>query len=365
MNATALRTRESIATAEEFDPSWSDRLDDLVVQALRASDIDGLLFSNRGFFPHVMTILSRTLELAFGQGDESARRQVHGALFRLYEENFRHGHGGSAVNQFHPFIMRVRNDIERAWERFECGRIDVALDAVPADEEGFSDFFRHYCAGHRLTGHPLFDFIERQATRAEIVRFFAYDSTLVLRFCDLITLAMIGADDEVRGVLAENFWDEMGNGDFSRRHTFLFKRLLRYVGADQVPAAAIETSWQGLAGFNLYMYLSLHRRNYFMSLGCLGSGELMDASQYAKIVKGCERVGFTDRAGLSYYIDHAEADVRHGNEWLDKVLVPLAGKHDGARRDILTGASLRLNATADYYDFLLEELSGTAGVVRP
>jgi pyrroloquinoline quinone (PQQ) biosynthesis protein C len=357
MNATALRAREPLLASEEI--GQADRLDDLVIQALHAPDIDGLLFSNRGFFPRFMEILARTLERAFEHGDEGARHQAHRALFHLYEENFEQGRDGAGNNQFHPFIIRVRNDIERAWERFERARVDVAFEEVPADGQAFSDFFRHYCAGHRLTGHPLFDFIEHAASRAQIVRFFAYNSTLVLRFCDLITLSMIGADDEVRGVLAENFWDEMGNGDFSRRHTFLFKRLLNYVGADKLLAAdrlAMGSSWQALAGCNLYMYLSLHRRNYFMSLGCLGSGELMDSGQYVKIVQGCRRVGFTDREGLAYYIDHAEADVRHGNEWLDKVLVPLIGKYGAARRDIVAGASMRLNMTADYYDFLLGDL---------
>jgi hypothetical protein len=56
------------------------------------------------------------------------------------------------------------------WERFERNRIDASFDQVPADADGFSDFFRRYCAGHRLTGHPLFDFIELEATREEIVR---------------------------------------------------------------------------------------------------------------------------------------------------------------------------------------------------
>lgn len=336
-----------------------ERLDELVAQVLRTPDIDALLYANQGFFPRFMALLSHTLEHAFEASDQAARQQAHRALFLLYEENFEQFGDGAASNQFHPFVIRVRNDIERAWERFERNRIDAPFDQIPADAEGFSDFFRRYCAEHRLTGHPLFDFIEQEATREEIVRFFAYDSTLVLRFCDLITLSMIGADDSVRSVLAENFWDEMGNGDFSRRHTHLFKRLLSYVGADQLLAAdriAMGSSWQALAGYNLYMYLSLHRRNYFMSLGCLGSGELMDSGQYVKIVKGCRRVGFTDREGLAYYIDHAEADVRHGNEWLDQVLVPMVEKYGGARRDIVTGASLRLNTTADYYDFLLRDL---------
>lgn len=354
-------SRHALQIGKPAAQAGDQRLDDLVAQALRAPDIDALLYANQGYFPRFMDILTRTLARAFEAGDQAARHQAHRALFFLYEANFEQV--GDGANQFHPFIIRVRNDIERAWERFERNRVDVSFELVPADGAGFSAFFRDYCAGHRLTGHPLFDFIEQDATQEEIVRFFAYDSTLVLRFCDLITLSMVGADDSVRSVLAENFWDEMGNGDFSRRHSFLFKRLLSYVGADRLLAPglvgdrlAMGSSWQALAGYNLYMYLSLHRRNYFTSLGCLGSGELMDSGQYVKIVNGCRRVGFTDREGLAYYIDHAEADVRHGNEWLDKVLLPLVAKYGGARRDIVAGASLRLNTTADYYDFLLRDL---------
>src|SRR6185437_320688 len=175
--------------------------------------------------------------------------------------------------------------------------------------------------------------------------------------------AMIGADDEIRGELAANLWDEMGNGDPSMRHTVLFRRLLSYVGCEPDGNTASTENyvgihdWQGYAGYNLHLFFSLHRRNYFKSVGCLGSSEFMDGGQYAKILRGCSRVGLEDKDRLAYYASHVEIDAQHGETWLGNVLVPLVLKYPEARSDIVLGAEMRLNVTADYYDSILSKLA--------
>jgi hypothetical protein len=162
--------------------------------------------------------------------------------------------------------------------------------------------------------------------------------------------------------LAANLWDEMGNGDPAMRHTVLFRRLLSYVGHDtDADTASTENfvgvhDWQGYAGYNLHLFFSLHRRNYFKSVGCLGSSEFMDGGQYAKILRGCRRVGLEDMERLAYYASHVEIDAQHGETWLANVLVPLVLKYPQARSEIMLGAEMRLNVAADYYDSMLHKL---------
>ena len=106
------------------------------------------------------------------------------------------------------------------------------------------------------------------------------------------------------------------------------------------------------------MYLALHRRNYFKSVGCLGVAEMMDPAQYEKIVRGCYRVGLQDDRQLAYYVDHVEIDKGHGDGWFDNVMRPLIRRYPEAAFDIASGAVMRLNTGADYYDALLEKLAG-------
>lgn len=347
---------------ERFDEFSRHGLDDTVLGLVRELDLDRFVARDHGFFATFMARLSRTIEDAFGRHNQRALYEVHKSLYHLYEQNFATPGNPQTANQYHPFLVRIRNDIERAWEVFETRRARASRDDIPSDAASFSQYFKDRCLQHRLSRHPLFDFLEYKATRDEIVEFFLHDRALILRFCDLVTMAMVGADDEVRGELAVNLWDEMGNGDPGLRHTVLFKRLLNYIGAEpQLDSASTEAyvgilDWQGFAGYNLHLFFSLHRRNYFKSVGCLGSAEFMDGDQYAKILRGCRRVGMEDEHRLAYYASHVEIDASHGETWLANVLIPLVLKYPEARSEIVLGAEMRLAVTADYYNSILKKL---------
>jgi Iron-containing redox enzyme len=353
--------RPAIAVERVGHPARSG-LDEAVLALVREAELDRVVGTDHGFFKDFMAQLQRALEDAFARREERALRAVHRSLYHLYEQNFATPANPQAANQFHPFLLRVRSDIERAWERFETARAHIRAEDIPTDAAAFSRFFKARCSGHRLARHPLFDFLEFKAGRDELVQFFMNDRALILRFCDLVSLAMIGADEEVRGELAVNLWDEMGNGDPAMRHTVLFRRLLNYVGCEADHATASTEpyvgvlDWQGFAGYNLHLFFSLHRRNYFKSVGCLGSSEFMDSGQYAKILRGCHRVGLEDTERLAYYASHVEIDAGHGETWLANVLVPLVLKYPEARNEIVLGAEMRLNVTADYYDAILARL---------
>src|SRR5688500_16127869 len=90
--ATALRESDRQIAPNELpaalDNNLDERLDELVIQALRAPDIDALLFSNRDYFSRFMRILSQTLKEAFENDNAGARHSAHRALFFLYEQNF-------------------------------------------------------------------------------------------------------------------------------------------------------------------------------------------------------------------------------------------------------------------------------------
>lgn len=338
-------------------------LSELVRRALAAQDLDGFVQQDSTFFLRFMARLSDTLKWAFDAGCEASRFEVHRALYHLYEENLREPRPGEGVNQFHPFVIRVRNEIERAWEAFEHKRLPNIQAELPQDVEDFPAYFQERCFSHKLWSHPLFTFLEQTASRQEVVDFFLHEGTLILRFCDLVVLSMVGAGDEVKRELANNFWDEVGSGEYQNRHTELYKRLLDQAGIDLTGESglsddlAANLGWQGLAGYNLYLNFAFHRRNYFKSVGALGAGELMDPPQYERIVNGCRRVGFGDAAAIAYYTGHSEMDIAHADAWMSGVIVPLIRRHPEAQAEIMTGALLRIQTTADYYDALYAKLS--------
>lgn len=307
------------------------------------------------------------VDRAYGKNEPGALLQVHRALYLLYEDNLRPAGRSIAFNQFNPQIIALRNTLERRWEAFERRRVAVDIDAIPRDRKEFRTFFTNMCAHHPMVGHHLFDFLVDDASREDLVSFFLSDAAVIVRFCDLVVLSMVGVEDEIRPELAENFWDEMGQGRYQERHVKLYRDLLEYAGVN-LPDGSLASDqftdhlhWQGYAGYNLYLFLCLHRKNQFRSLGALGAAEMMDPDQYTKVLAGCRRVGLEDNDKLAYYAGHAEMDIAHGDGWCDNVLLPLVEKYPDRRGEIVEGALMRMNITLDYYDDLFQRLSATQG----
>lgn len=344
-------------------------LSTLVDGFLSHDDLDARLGADEHLFPRFMARLSGTLERAFAGSCPQSRFEAHKSLYLLYEDHIRTPRPGAGANQYHPFIMRIRSEIEKAWESFEAGRVRLDPAEIPDDDLGFERFLKDRVLTNQLADHPLFIFLEERASHEEFRSFLLHEGTLVLRFCDLMVLSMLGVDEEVRSELADNFWDEVGNGDYRNRHTEAFRRLLRHAGLEAddghfLSADMIDRlQWQGLAGYNLYLNGLLHRRNYFKSVGSLGASEIMDPRQYARVLRGCRRVGFDDEQGLAYYADHSELDVAHGEGWLRNVMLPLLRRHPESRVDMVAGALMRINTAADYYDYLHRKLTSRAAVL--
>jgi pyrroloquinoline quinone (PQQ) biosynthesis protein C len=263
-----------------------------------------------------------------------------------------------AVNQFNPTLTRVRNRIERVWLAHEQRRVGVA-SSPPPDADSLVQALKQLWANHPVATHPLFDFLEKDASREQIVAFFKSDSALNIRFFDLILYSMIGSREGVRRELAQNLWDESGRGEAARSHVSLFQRLLEAVGVGRArDNHARELGWEGLAGYNLFMLTCLNRQHYFKLLGIMAMTELLDPLQYEKLTRGCRRVGLGGSNELEYYDEHVTIDVIHGDGWLSNVIKPIVGETPQVSSDILTGAALRLVTCNDYYDSLYERLAG-------
>ncbi|MFW8253808.1 iron-containing redox enzyme family protein, partial [Klebsiella pneumoniae] len=74
---------------------------------------------------------------------------------------------------------------------------------------------------------PLFDFLASEASAAQIDYFFKSDSALNLLFFDLVAMGLVGSLPETRAEIAQNLWDEIGQGSTEITHVNLYKDLLK------------------------------------------------------------------------------------------------------------------------------------------
>ncbi|KVN28017.1 hypothetical protein WT33_20655 [Burkholderia stagnalis] len=225
------------------------------------------------------------------------------------------------------------------------------------DTSSVADAVRKMWATSEAGTHALFDFLEFEATSAQMVAFFQSDAALNTRFFDLLAFALIGSSSSARRELVQNMWDEAGRGDPRKGHVQLFEDLLISVGVETPPDARhLELGLHGLIGHNLFMSTCTTREHYFKSLGVMAITELMDPTHYEKLVRGCKRLGLADGGELEYYEEHVTIDVIHGEGWLNNVIAPAAIETPTAADEILFGAYLRLKTCAAYYDELQAKL---------
>ena len=183
----------------------------------------------------------------------------------------------------------------------------------------------------------IYEWLARDADRDEVVEYLSLEGGPDGGFDDLVAACQIGLDGSAKLELAQNYWDEMGNGSLARVHTELHRKLSRALGLscpprDRQPVAALERSvLTGLMATNRWLQPEL--------LGALGLLELQAGPRCRKVVAALERIGAGEDA-IDFYAEHATVDPRHGKDWVDKAIAPFDGDERWAT-GIVRGARWR------------------------
>lgn len=165
----------------------------------------------------------------------------------------------------------------------------------------------------------IYEWLAQDAGAEEIVDFLSIEGGPDGGFDDLVAACQIGLDGTAKLELAQNYWDEMGNGSLARVHTELHRKLSRALGLscpprDRQPVEALERSVLGrLLATNRWLQPEM--------LGALGLLELQAGPRCRKVVAALERIGAGEDA-LDFYVEHANVDPRHGKAWVDKAVAP-------------------------------------------
>src|SRR5262249_17720499 len=150
-----------------------------------------------------------------------------------------------------------------------------------------------------------------------------------------IACAQIGQDHRVKLELGENYWDELGNGTYSRIHTVMFDSLLEELGVTdgQSKMELLNgVTWESLACGNALLITALHRRHACKAPGALGALEMPSPLRFRKLIRGFERIGLSQRA-RQYHTLHIQIDARHGHGWLHNAIAPTVEANPEAARE--------------------------------
>jgi hypothetical protein len=191
---------------------------------------------------------------------------------------------------------------------------------------------------------PVYGHLADDATLDELVAFLELEGGPDAGFDDLVALAQVGLTGLPKVALALNYWDEMGRGDPAAVHTELHHRMAGTLGltAPDPRTAPIGVLERAALGGVLATNRSLQPE----FVGALGLLELQAGPRCRAVVRAMDRLGVPDHA-RAFYAEHAEADPRHGKDWLERAVRPLAARGWGTR--ILRGAIWRQEVNRRFF----------------
>jgi hypothetical protein len=258
--------------------------------------------------------------------------------------------GERARWQHHPAVATLKRRLEERYvERLgpPPAAFGSAADAIAA--------LRAVAAADLVP--EVYEWVATEARYEELVAFLALEGGPDGGFDDLVALCQTGLTGEPKLELARNYWDEMGRGDPAAVHTELHRRLVRATGMQAVPPAdqPVEALERSLLG----SLLATNRHLQPEMVGALGLVEMQAGPRCRKVVRGLRRLNAGEDA-LAFYVEHADADPRHGRNWIDHVVSPLAADPRWAR-GIVRGAAWRAQVNRRFFAEASRHFAGRGG----
>lgn len=295
-------------------------------------------------------------ELAYKRHYPNAIAAVHSCLSAIYANEFSAVPLAQVNSDIQPVVRDIASILEQAMLDYEYSSVDQKqIASYPNNGAEYIAWLRTLIAQHPAKAHPFYrDFLRDQATVEDIRFFLAQETNLDPRFDDILALMQIGTRGQAKMEIAGNYWDEMGNGDPAKVHTFLFQKALDALNVDG-NYIANNMMGEAQASGNLSAALSLSRRHYYKAIGYFGVTEFLTPSRFRHLVAGWRRNELPED-GIIYHDTHIKIDAVHGAAWFNHVIAPAIDSNPQVGEEIAKGVLIRLNSSARYLDAMLDHL---------
>ncbi|MEO7261980.1 MAG: iron-containing redox enzyme family protein [Jatrophihabitantaceae bacterium] len=248
-------------------------------------------------------------------------------------------------------------EIEAAWNSYEEARVPAS--ALPSAAADFRDWYFDFAATHEY--HGLCDYLRTQATLLDVGMFMLAEEKVDGRFDDIIALSQVGTTGITKMTIAENFWDEMGNGDPTGVHTDMFDHSTGWFRREVVEPSGVDLSVLEQPevynnAVNLLMY-GLRRRYALRSLAGIGLLEQTAPARFGATVDASRRLGVPEDV-VKYQVVHVHVDEDHGREWFDHVFMPILERDPQTVHEIALGVAIRGAVASEFYHKVQDVLFG-------
>jgi hypothetical protein len=283
-------------------------------------------------------LLLKEVDLVAETGDLLTDDDLHLMLWILHELHYRGFDEVDDGREWDPRLLEVRLAAEAVFEnelrRRAAPYVEQALAAATDVVDQILDVVE------AVPGPSVAHFVQREATREQVVEMMTARSVYHLKESDPTALVLPRVDGATKAALAELLYDEYGGGRADRLHATLFARALEGCGLDPTYGAYLDlTPGHTLALNNAMSLFGLNRRLRGAALGHLAAFETTSSLPCRRFVSGMQRLGFPEPV-WHYFDEHVEADAVHEQVALRDICGTLVADEPDLREDVLLGAAV-------------------------
>jgi hypothetical protein len=270
------------------------------------------------------------------------------ALYVCYELHYAGFEGVDAGWEWSPQLLAFRAALEAP---FELAVEELVPAATTAEKESVPETLQRIVAADE--GPPLSRFLERRATREQMLEHVIHRSAYQLKEADPHSWAIPRLAPAVKAALLEIQFDEYGGGRPERMHAVLFANTMAALGLDPSYGAYLHLlPAETLATVNLLSGFGLHRRRRGAVVGHLAAFEMTSSIPNRRYGNALRRLGY-GKDVTDFYDEHVEADAVHEAIAAWDLAGGLARQEPELAADILFGARALLALEARWAAHLL------------
>lgn len=264
--------------------------------------------------------------------DPVADDDVQLGLWICYELHYRGFDDVAPPWEWQPELIAWRAHLER--QTLAALRRDTAAPVSDAPVAG-----RLWELIDHDDGPSLSRFVQRRATREQFAEFAIHRSIYQLKEADPHSWAIPRLSSRPKAALLEIQTGEYGDGDASRMHSELYRRLLRGIGLDDAYGAYVNAvPGITLAISNVMSLFALRRELRGALVGHLAAYEMTSSDPCRRYASALRRLGGSD-AACEFYDVHVTADALHEQLATHDLCGGLAEAEPELTGDIMFGAT--------------------------
>jgi len=268
------------------------------------------------------------------------------ALWILFELHYRGFAEAGDEWEWEPAAIGLRRALEQGV--LDALRRDVIVRSGPG---GVPERLAALVAAD--DGPSLSKFMQVEADHRQFTEFAVHRSIYQLKEADPHSWALPRLSGPAKAALVEIQTDEYGNGDLTRMHSELYRKLLRGLGlsdeyghyVDAVPAITLALS-------NVMSLFGLRRELRGALVGHLAAYEMTSSAPCRRYGKGLRRLGGDD-AACDFFDEHVTADALHEQLAAHDLCGGLATSEPELAEDVLFGAAVCLHVDVRFAEHVL------------